>query len=339
MVLPEEISDRQTLTDSPLVSVLMLTYNHGDTLAQAIEGVVSQQCVFKFELLIGEDSSADQTLRVALAYQEKYPAIIRVIHFNKNVGMNNNFSMLVRLSRGKYLAFCEGDDYWCDKEKITRQVACFSVDARIGAVHSDWVCSREKAGTWSVDWDNRAHDNVPAAMLSGNLFNCFYSPRILRTCTLMIVKSLAEELESSTLRSKHYKFVDTVYASFVTSKSLVAYLPEITAVYRISKNSALRSGKKAKVKFLLSALEFDGEAREFFSGRGDYPMEYRWEICMGIILHALIIGDVKAVLHALHSLKVSYGVKSFFAATYCSLKKHYPGVFCHRYSSVHPHDN
>lgn len=338
MVLPEEISDQNLLAESPLVSVLMLTYNHGDTLAQAIDGVVSQLCDFKFELLIGEDASTDQTLRVALSYQKKYPTIIRVVHFDKNVGMNNNFSMLVKLSRGKYLAFCEGDDYWCDSTKVARQVACFAADVHIGAVHSDWVCSREKAGLWHVDWSGRAHRNVPAGMLSGDLFKCFYSPRILRTCTLMIVKSLAEEIEGSILRSKHYRFVDTVYASFLTSKSLVGYMPEVTAVYRISKNSALRSGKKAKVRFLLSALEFDGDAREFFKGRHDYPMEYRWEICMGIIFHALMVGDLKAVLRALNSIRTSYSVKSFFAAGFCSLNNHYPAFFRWRHSLNNPCD-
>lgn len=336
MVLPAEIATSHLLAGSPLVSVLMLTYNHGDTLAQAIESVVSQRCDFAFELLIGEDASTDQTLRVARSYQEKYPAIIRIVHFDKNVGMNNNFSTLVKLSRGKYLAFCEGDDYWCDSTKISKQVACFAANIHIGVVHSDWVCSRENAGLWCVDWSDRAHKNVTANMLSGDLFKFFYSPRILRTCTLMIKKSLAEEIENSILRSTHYKFVDTVYASFLTSKSLVGYMPEVTAVYRISKNSALRSGKKAKVSFLLSALEFDGEARDFFTGRHDYPMEYRWEICVGIIFHALMVGDLKAVLRALNSIKTSYSVKSFFAAGFCSLNNHYP-FFCWRYLLSNPY--
>ncbi|HEY0891958.1 MAG TPA: glycosyltransferase, partial [Cellvibrio sp.] len=75
MVVPVEVSDPQRLVRAPLVSVLMLAYNHCDTLSQAIEGVVSQCCSFEFELLIGEDASTDNTLDVAIRYQKKYPEI------------------------------------------------------------------------------------------------------------------------------------------------------------------------------------------------------------------------------------------------------------------------
>lgn len=326
MVIPVEISDPRSLVRTPLVSVLMLAYNHGRTLAEAIESVISQCCNFEFELLIGEDASTDNTLDVAISYQKKFPEIIRIIHAKKNVGMNENSSRILKLSRGAYIAYCEGDDYWCCKEKLAKQVDLFITDCKIGAVHSDWVRSRARSGAWVVDWKKTAHRRVGLSLLSGDVFKYFYVPKILRTCTLMITKKVAEEVDFSGLRSKHYKFVDTVFAAYITSKYKVAYLPEVTSVYRLSQNSALRSGTRSKIIFLFSALDFDSEARRYFSGRLDYPIEYRWEICVGIILWSLTVGDLSSIRRAVNDIRSNFSVKDFCVAGWRSLKVHFPQI-------------
>jgi len=99
---------------APLVSVLMITWNHGAFVAQAIEGVVGQVCPFRFELLIGEDASGDETRAVCEDYQSRYPDIIRLIVAESNVGMHRNLARLWWRARGRYIALCEGDDYWTD---------------------------------------------------------------------------------------------------------------------------------------------------------------------------------------------------------------------------------
>lgn len=324
MVVPAEISDHQKLVRAPLVSVLMLAYNHGSTLSQAIESVVSQCCNFEFELLIGEDASTDHTLNIAIRYQKKYPEIVRIIHSKVNVGMNENSSRILRLSRGAYIAYCEGDDYWCCKDKLAKQVDVFLSDHQIGAVHSDWVLSQSRSGAWLVGWDKNVHNRVDLRLLSGDIFKYFYVPKILRTCTLMVTKKAAEEADCSVLRSKHYKFVDTVFAAYITSKYKVGYLPEVTSVYRLSKNSALRSGTKARITFLFSALVFDSEARNYFSNRQDYPFEYRWEICVGIVLWSLTIGDISSIRRAFYDIGQHFSIKSFCVAGWRSLQIHFP---------------
>lgn len=108
---------------TPLVTVLMLAYNHESTIVQAIESIVEQSCKFSFELLIGEDCSTDKTLEICKQYQEKYSQIIRLITSDKNVGMHKNFARLWHRARGKFIAMCEGDDFWIDEKKLDRQVA------------------------------------------------------------------------------------------------------------------------------------------------------------------------------------------------------------------------
>lgn len=116
-----EISSPEALPEKPVVSVLMLTYNHERFIAQAIEGVISQRCEFPFELIIGEDCSKDRTREIALEYQRRYPHIIRVLISEANVGAPINFVRCTKAARGKYLAICEGDDYWTDPLKLAKQ--------------------------------------------------------------------------------------------------------------------------------------------------------------------------------------------------------------------------
>lgn len=120
-----EFSDWSRLPTNPLVSVYMLAYRHEEFIAKAIEGVVAQQCDFPIELIIGEDCSPDRTREIALHYQHRHPHLIRVLTGQKNVGSRANSRRCWSATRGTYVAVCEGDDYWCDPTKLTRQMEIF----------------------------------------------------------------------------------------------------------------------------------------------------------------------------------------------------------------------
>jgi glycosyltransferase involved in cell wall biosynthesis len=107
-----------------MVSVCMITYNQESYIAQAIEGVLMQKTNFKFELIIGEDCSTDNTQLICKEYKNKYPDIVKLLLAETNLGANENFHQTVKMSLGKYLALCEGDDYWTDPYKLQKQV-CF----------------------------------------------------------------------------------------------------------------------------------------------------------------------------------------------------------------------
>lgn len=107
---------------SPIVSVCMITYNHESFIAQAIEGVMIQETSFPFELIIGEDCSTDTTRKICLEYQAKYLDKIKLILPESNLGMMRNFVETLQTGTGKYIALCEGDDYWTDPLKLQMQV-------------------------------------------------------------------------------------------------------------------------------------------------------------------------------------------------------------------------
>ena len=108
--------------NSPLLSVCMITYNHESFITQAIDGVLMQKTNFSFELIIGEDCSSDRTSQICKVYKEKYPDIIKLRLEEKNIGLMHNFIATLRSSVGKYIALCEGDDYWTDPYKLQKQV-------------------------------------------------------------------------------------------------------------------------------------------------------------------------------------------------------------------------
>ena len=135
-----EISDPIRLAKEPTVSVLMLAYNHGHYLADAIEGVLNQKIKFEIELLIGEDFSTDNTREIAIHYQRLNPNIIRIITSDINVGANRNLLRILDASRGEILAWCEGDDYWIDRHKLTKQIDAFNRHQNIDlSFHSSYL--------------------------------------------------------------------------------------------------------------------------------------------------------------------------------------------------------
>ncbi len=106
----------------PKVSVMMITYNQEQFIDEAIRGVVLQQTSFPFELIIGDDCSTDFTTEKCRQWQAKYPDVITLLPREENLGVQRNYIDVYNHCRGEYIAVCEGDDYWCDKSKLQRQV-------------------------------------------------------------------------------------------------------------------------------------------------------------------------------------------------------------------------
>ncbi len=132
------------LSEKPLVSIYMLAYNHGDYIRQALDGILMQKVDFKYEIVVGEDCSTDDTRDILRAYKEKYPDKMKLILYEKNVGYLNNDIEVRRQCTGKYVAQCEGDDYWVDPNKLQKQVDFLeSHPEYIGVAHKVRVVDEE----------------------------------------------------------------------------------------------------------------------------------------------------------------------------------------------------
>ena len=122
-----------------VVSVCMITYNHEAYIRQAIESVLSQKTGYEFELVIGEDCSTDTTRAICEEYAGTQIRISLLPSVN-NLGLMPNFIRTMQACRGRYIAFCEGDDYWTDPLKLQKQVEFLeSNSSYAGCAHQSMV--------------------------------------------------------------------------------------------------------------------------------------------------------------------------------------------------------
>jgi glycosyltransferase involved in cell wall biosynthesis len=110
---------------TPLVSVCCTTYNHEQFIQEAIESFLTQKTTFEFEILIHDDASTDKTQEIITKYKRQHPDLIQTIFQSQNQYSNGHKpspEYVWPKARGKYIALCEGDDYWVDPNKLQKQV-------------------------------------------------------------------------------------------------------------------------------------------------------------------------------------------------------------------------
>lgn len=105
------------------MSVVAITYNHEAFIRDALDGFVAQQTDFSVEIIVADDASTDATPEIIQEYVSRYPHLFRPILRSENIGPNANATDALSAARGEYLALCEGDDYWTDSMKLSKQVA------------------------------------------------------------------------------------------------------------------------------------------------------------------------------------------------------------------------
>ncbi len=132
---------------TPFVSVVMTSYNREQYIVQAIDSILSQECDFPYEIIIGDDCSTDNSRCILNSYKEKYPEVFVLNLQETNRGFGINWASTCKLARGKYIAFLDDDDYWCDTHHMALMVDYFETHYECGLVYANrWVVN-ENFGT------------------------------------------------------------------------------------------------------------------------------------------------------------------------------------------------
>ncbi len=121
----EIMSSWKNKEDPPLISIKCITYNHEPYIHQALDGFLSQVTDFPFEIVVHDDASTDQTAEIVRTYEQKYPLLIKAIYETENQYSKHDGTirrLMQEKMQGKYIAVCEGDDYWIDACKLQKQV-------------------------------------------------------------------------------------------------------------------------------------------------------------------------------------------------------------------------
>ncbi|MDP4263348.1 MAG: glycosyltransferase [Bacteroidota bacterium] len=224
---------------NPMVSVALMSYNQKDYIRQAMECILNQKCSYTFEVVVGDDGSADGTRDIALEYQEKYPGIVRVLPKEPNKKVLGNFRDTVRACKGKYVAVCHSDDYWHNPVKLQRQISFLENNPEYGVVHSDAHFLLTSNGMLIEDFNAKNQPGV----FDGNIFEALIANRFfINTLTVVFKKSLFDEF----VDIDEYIRAGFIYEDLPTWLELSVrtnfkYLPESLATYRIMQESISRS--------------------------------------------------------------------------------------------------
>lgn len=235
----EEVSDWALLPRDPLLSVLIITYNHKKYIREAIDSVIMQKVDFSYEICIGEDGSTDGTREICLEYAENYPDRIRLFLRNRNnkarecylVPFMHNAVESYKSCRGKYVAFLEGDDYWISNSKLQHQVDALEANPNL-SVCSHYTNAIPENQPWRVFC-------FPSRYLHEfDLTHLLAVPFFLATCSLVCRRIDINQRDEF---SKAYAG-DTLLEALHLEQGTGIILQETLAVYRLHSTGASAGG-------------------------------------------------------------------------------------------------
>lgn len=205
-----------------IVSICCLTYNHGPYIRECLDGLIMQKTNFAFEVLLHDDASTDGTVDIIREFEEKYPDIIKPIYqrenqFSQGVGVTRKFNF--PRVKGKYIAMCEGDDYWTDSLKLQKQVDFLESNLEFGGCATNNRIFYQK--TYLFEDSVFEEEKIK--------FEDLCSSNKINSQTVLFKKDLLKNLDWM----QGLKIGDWALHLMITNQKPYYRLPDITTVYRI----------------------------------------------------------------------------------------------------------
>ena len=293
------------MTDVPKVSISIITYNHKDFIAKALDSVLMQKTDFDYEIIVGDDFSTDGTQDILKKYQEKYPDIIQLIlHPKHNPGVPGRVNNTTNLyaCRGEYIALLDGDDYWTDENKLSIQVAV--LDEK-----SDHVVTGHTARRVDVNgkdlgnhWNAGKNQEKEGSYTLTDILN--YGWCFAQTSTLMFRNGLINEFPEW-----FWKVVSADFALqlLVTQHGKLYYLAQPMTAYVQHSNSFMSSLYWSR-PFLEFKIAETRTLKERFSKSSSKSLLRRYKISKGI--------NRRIAIYKFRLFKTILKEKSYFKAFY-----------------------
>lgn len=238
-----------------MVSICCLTYNQEEYIKEALEGFVNQKTTFPFEVLIHDDASTDGTADIIRQYEAEYPELIKPIYqtenqYSKNVAISYVYQY--PRAKGKYIAMCEGDDYWTDPLKLQKQVDYMEShpDCRLCFTNGQCIKNGVPAGRvvpW-IQWNRKAYKSGDADYDMGEMVLLDYIP----TASLLFRR--ADILNLPAFSPNAFKG-DTCVRLYLTSLGYAHCIDEDTCVYRFGVSGSLTTQWHANAEKSLAFMD------------------------------------------------------------------------------------
>lgn len=234
----------------PIVSIICLAYNHAQYIKSTLDGFVMQKTDFPIEVLIHDDASTDETADIIREYEKKYPAIIKPIYQKENqyskkvpIGVTYIYPKV----KGKYIALCEGDDYWTDPLKLQKQVDFLESHPDYALVYTRtylYIQEKEAIEQDTFGFEYQGYTSLLATNCIPTLTTC------IRTSAML------QYIDDVKPQHKNWLMGDYPAWLWIAYHYKIKFMPDITSVYRILKESASHSQDLSKYEnFVLSEID------------------------------------------------------------------------------------
>ncbi len=236
------------MKEMPLVSVCVVTYQHKDFIRTCLDGILMQKTTFPFEIIIGEDESTDGTREICREFADRYSDKIRlylrsrkdVIYINQHPTGRFNFMENIKSAQGKYIAFCEGDDYWTDEYKLQKQVDFLETNTEYSLCFHNCILKNER------------ENNHTEKLLHGKLDKSVFTTEDILGAWFIPTASILFKRENLVL-PEWLALVESGDVALLLLLSLSGpfkYLDEVMSVYRL--HSSGISNRHTKYKKVLA---------------------------------------------------------------------------------------
>ena len=214
------------------VDIIVLTYNQQSLIGRCLDAILRQKEMDFSRIFVIDDASTDKTRSVILEYAEKYPErIIPKFHtFNHyQLGISPVFDTLIS-SNTKFVAFCDGDDYWTDEHKLRKQLALFHSNTKFNLIHTNYVFEIAQESTTSLL--ERAQKDIDKARVTKTVED-FISGNNVKHSTAMIRRSAVnEEILQECVGVRANDWI--IYLSVLAKGGEVYFLNEVSTIHRVS---------------------------------------------------------------------------------------------------------
>ncbi len=262
----------------PLVSIVCDTYNHAPYVRRALDGFLCQKANFAFEIIVHDDASTDGTADIIRSYEKAYPDLFRCVYRTENIYSKDPKILehyVFPLARGKYIAICEGDDYWTDPLKLQTQISYMEThpDCTLCVCAADLVDTEERWIGAVKPYDQDTDISTDEVIRGGGGFVATASivaPAYLAQnrapfCDMTDVDDAVLQIWFASKGTTHY-----------FAKSMCAYRQAVPGSWTVTYNAAGREKQVAHHKGLARALrDFDRETNYCWHDAVDFNATYQ----------------------------------------------------------------
>jgi glycosyltransferase involved in cell wall biosynthesis len=253
------------------VSVALIVYNHEKYLRQALDSILMQEVNFKYEIIVGDDKSTDNSRDIILEYKEKYPDKLVLKFQEHNVGGTKNIYDVYMEAKGKYIATLEGDDYWIDNKKLQKTVDFLETNNNyLGVSHI--IEARDFEGNYMSRHPMSSKIIGKDATVSMFLKGYYYS-----AVATVFRNIFNDQTQDFTIFYKAHKFVgDLTLCMLLLDKGKIKVLNEVMSVYRsrrVDGESNYNSIRNA-IEQYNDHIEVLNALNNHFNNKYDFTREY-----------------------------------------------------------------